>query len=201
MSIGPVAVTSILVMTGVSALATPFTAPYIALVITAGLLIGMLQVLLSFMKMSFLVNLISQPVISGFIAAAAIITIISQFAAALGMTIPDFEYPYQTLWYAIAHISEAHVLTVVLCLLSIVVMQGLKYWKKSFPGALFVLIIAATTTVLLHLDVQGVAIIGALPRGLPSFQWPPLNFQTLEQLLPTVDIGIIVSGTAILRKL
>ncbi len=185
-SIGPVAITSILVMTGVSKLATPFSQEYVDLVVLMGLLIGLLQIFLGFLKMGFLVNLISQPVITGFISAAAIIIIVSQLGSAFGMQIPDFEYTYQTLFYGVRHISEIHILTFSICVIAMLAMIGLKKWKKSFPGALLVLVILGFVTKILDLEKKGVAVIGDLPRGLPSFSVPILNFDTIITLLPTV---------------
>ncbi|MDY8136172.1 SulP family inorganic anion transporter [Aquimarina sp. 2201CG5-10] len=186
LSIGPVAVTAILVMSGVSQLATPFTEEFTTLVLFSGFLIGVLQIALSAMRMGFLVNLISQPVISGFISAAAIIIIVSQFKEALGIHIPDFKHLYQTLWYTITHISEVHWITFGMCLFAILTMVILKRWKRSFPGALFVLVITTLATYLLKLKDRGVAVIEDVPSGLPSFNIPQMDYDTMIALIPSV---------------
>ncbi len=186
LSIGPVAVTAILVMSGVSQIATPFTPEFVNLVIFSGLLIGVLQIIMSVLRMGFLVNLISQPVISGFISAAAIIIIISQLNGLLGIPIPDFEYIHQRLWYAILHIYDVHWVTLGICLISIITMLVIKKWNKSFPGALFVLIIATILTIVFDLKNLGVAVIEDVPRGLPSFSIPEMKYDTLVALIPSV---------------
>ncbi len=186
LSIGPVAVTAILVMSGVSKLAVPFSEEYIALVIYLGLLIGVFQIILSFLQLGFLVNLISQPVISGFISAAAIIIIISQLKSAFGLAIPQFDYTYEEVLYVCTHIDQVHWITAVLCIGSILVMIGLKKWKKSFPGALVVLILATILTKVFNLNAQGVAIIENVPGGLPSFYIPEMSWDALEALIPSI---------------
>ncbi|WP_378184294.1 SulP family inorganic anion transporter [Aquimarina sp. SS2-1] len=186
LSIGPVAVTAILVMSGVSQLAEPFSQKFINLVIFSGLLIGILQLIFSFLRMGFLVNLISQPVISGFISAAAIIIIISQLGESLGMQIPNFDYPHQSIGFVIHHISSINPITVGLCLGSILVMLLLKKWKRSFPGALFVLVITTVITIVFDLKNKGLSVIEDVPKGLPSFSIPEMNYESMIALIPTV---------------
>ncbi|WP_247666419.1 SulP family inorganic anion transporter [Aquimarina sp. MMG015] len=186
LSIGPVAVTAILVMSGVSQLATPFTEEFTNLVIFSGLLIGILQIVLSLLRMGFLVNLISQPVISGFISAAAIIIIVSQLSESLGIKIPNFDYPHESIWYAIKNISSIHVITLSMCLGSIVVMLILKKIKKSFPGALFVLIITTVITIIFDLKKLGLSVIEDVPKGLPSFSIPDMSYDSMIALIPSV---------------
>jgi len=75
MSIGPVAISALLVLAGVSQIADPMSSEYIAYVILTGLLVGVAQLLLGVFRLGFLVNFISHPVIVGFTSAAAIIII------------------------------------------------------------------------------------------------------------------------------
>ncbi|GAA4274731.1 sulfate permease [Aquimarina gracilis] len=186
LSIGPVAVTAILVMSGVSQLADPFTDRFVELVLFASLLIGMLQILMSILQMGFLVNLISQPVISGFISAAAIIIIVSQFEEGFGIEIPNFKYTHQTIGYTIGHIFETNWITFGICLLSIVMILLLKKWKRAFPGSLTVLVLATVATYFLKLNEKGVAIIEEVPKGLPSFMIPEMSYENMVALLPSV---------------
>lgn len=186
LSIGPVAVTAILVMSGVSQLADPFTEEFVELVLFSGLLIGILQVIMSILRMGFLVNLISQPVISGFISAAAIIIIVSQLEQGLGINIPDFKHTHQKVWYAISHLVEVNWITLAICLSSIIVINLLKRWKRAFPGALTVLVITTLVTYFFDLHEKGVAIIKDVPSGLPSFNIPILNYDTMIALIPSV---------------
>ncbi|WP_299241898.1 sulfate permease [uncultured Aquimarina sp.] len=186
LSIGPVAVTAILVMSGVSQIATPFTQEFTNLVVFSGLLIGILQIVLSLLRMGFLVNLISQPVISGFISAAAIIIIISQLGESLGIDIPNFDYTHQSLWFVVQNVSSIHLITFFMCVGSILIMLILKRWKKSFPGALFVLIISTVITIFFDLKNLGLSVIEDVPKGLPSFTIPEMNYDSMVALIPSV---------------
>jgi len=186
LSIGPVAVTAILVMSGVSQLATPFTEEFTSLVIFLGLLVGGVQIGMSVLRMGFLVNLISQPVISGFISAAAIIIIVSQLDSALGIKIPDFDYVYENIGYALSHISETNVITFIVCIGSIFFINIMKRWKRSFPGALIVLVITTILSYIFDFDEKGVAVIGGVPSGLPTFKIPEMSYESMVTLLPSV---------------
>ncbi len=186
LSIGPVAVTAILVMSGVSQLADPFTDKFIELVLFASLLIGLLQIIMSVLQMGFLVNLISQPVISGFISAAAIIIIVSQLEESLGFDIPDFKYTHETIGYAISHFLDTNWITFTICIISIAVIILLKKWKQAFPGALTVLVLATVATYFFELNEKGVAIIEEVPKGLPSFMIPEMSYETMIALIPSV---------------
>ncbi len=186
LSIGPVAVTAILVMSGVSQLADPFTEKFVELVLFSGVLIGVLQIIMSVLRMGFLVNLISQPVISGFISAAAIIIIVSQLKEGLGLDIPRFTYTHQTIWYVVHHFLDINWLTLGICIFSIVVILLLKKWKRSFPGALTVLVITTIAAYFFDLNTMGVAIIKDVPRGLPVFMVPEMSYDAMIALTPSV---------------
>ncbi|WP_394369551.1 SulP family inorganic anion transporter [Aquimarina mytili] len=186
LSIGPVAVTAILVMSGVSQLADPFTDKFVELVLFSGVLIGVLQIIMSVLRMGFLVNLISQPVISGFISAAAIIIIVSQLKEGLGLDIPRFAHTHQTIWYAIRHLLEINWLAFGICMFSIAVILILKKWKRSFPGALTVLVITTIAAYAFDLNTMGVAIIKDVPKGLPVFMVPEMSYDTMMALIPSV---------------
>lgn len=197
MSVGPVAVSALLVLGGVSQIAEPQTAEYISLVITAGLLIGLAQVLLSFLRLGFLVNFLSHPVIAGFTSAAAIIIAISQLKDFLGFPIPRFTESYETLFYAIGHIGETNWISVLVCISSIVIILGLRGVNRNIPGALLVVILGTLISWLFNLKDYGLNIVGNVPEGLPAFQTPDLQWSTIKILLPTVatvtTIGIVES--------
>lgn len=186
LSIGPVAITSILINTGVSQLASPFTESFIELVLLLGLLIGIIQLVLGLLKIGFLVNAISQPVISGLISAAAFIIIISQLKSGFGIEIPSSQSVYGSLNYFFNHINESNVGTVLISIVSISILLIFKKLPTNFPIA--IVLIGAFTAGSFFFDFQkyNIAIIGEIPKGLPKFYVPDFNWQVIKQLLPTV---------------
>ena len=192
MSIGPVAVSSLLVFAGVRELAEEGSPEFIKLVILAGLLVGLVQLVMGILRMGFLVNFLSHPVIIGFTSAAAIIIAISQLKGLLGFPIPRFNQSFDTLKYALGHLNETQWRTVVMCVGSIIVMLILKKIRKSIPGALIVVGIGTALTYLLRLDQQGLAIVKEVPKGIPSFMMPDFTFENVKALLPVVATVTVI---------
>lgn len=197
MSIGPVAISALLVLSGVSQLAEPGSSEYISLVITAGLLIGIMQILLSFLRLGFLVNFISHPVIAGFTSAAAIIILGSQLKDAFGITMPRQETVLDYFQYTISHFSETNWISALMCIVAVILMMVLKKISKAIPGALIVVIIATILSYFLNFKQYGVDIIEDVPQGLPSFIIPNFDAETIKKLMTVVltvtTIGIVES--------
>ncbi|MCI5083656.1 MAG: solute carrier family 26 protein [Saprospiraceae bacterium] len=193
LSIGPVAVSSLLVLEGFRQIAVPGSAEYVGLVILGGLMIGVLQALFGLLRLGFLVNFLSHPVLSGFTTAAAIIIGVSQLKDLLGVEIPRFAYVHETIGYAIQHIGETNWISVVVCVSSIVIMLILRSISRSIPGALIVVIIATLVTYGFRLDLNGLEIIKNVPAGLPAFEIPGMDWNTIQTIFPTV-LTITVIG-------
>jgi len=186
LSIGPVAVTSILLMAGISQLATPFSAEFLNLVLVVGLAVGVIQVLMGLLKLGFLVNVLAQPVISGFISAAAIIIIVSQFKSGFGIPMPSGVSTFESIKFLISHLFESHLLTVIITVISIGFILLLKSWKKSFPSALVLIITFTGLSYFFDFESKGIAIIGSIPSGLPSLVIPDFDLKTIQELVPTI---------------
>ncbi len=204
MSIGPVAISALLVLAGVSQIADPMTPEYISLVILTGMLVGIAQMLLGVFRLGFLVNFISHPVIVGFTSAAAIIIAISQLKDLLGISIPRFSHVYETIHYASNHFSETNWVTVALCFASIIVMLILKKINKAIPGALLVVILGTLLVYFVGEEKMGVELVKGVPQGLPSFQIPEITWEQIKILYPTiftVTIICIVESIAIAKVL
>ncbi|HPG07879.1 MAG TPA: solute carrier family 26 protein [Saprospiraceae bacterium] len=196
-SIGPVAVDAFLVLAGLSLIAEPQSPEYISLVILTGLAVGVLQLILSLLRLGFLVNFLSHPVVSGFTSAAAVIIAVSQLKYLLGIRIPRFNHVYQTFYYALTHLSETHWITLVMSIAGIALILLLKKLNKNIPGALIAVILGILITWIWRLDQHGLDTVGVVPRGLPHFEIPDMSWQRLVQIFPTVlavsIIGIVES--------
>jgi len=191
LSIGPVAVSSILVLAGISTVATPFTPEYISLAILTGILAGLLQLALGILRLGFLVNFLSRPVIAGFSSAAAIIIMISQFRDVFGFQV-NGSSSAESLMFTLSHIKETHGLTLSIALTSLLLLFGFRKLSKKIPAALVVAILGTTMTAFLGWADQGVAIIGDIPKGLPSFLLPEFSMDNIKAIIPTVlTVGII----------
>ena len=171
LSIGPVAVSSLLVLSGVSQLAEPTSGQYVQLVLLVGLMIGVLQLLLSILKMGFLVNFLSHPVIAGFTSAAAVIIAVSQLKDMLGISIPRFAHLHETIGYAYTHLAETNVVALMLCLGAMALMLGLKRISRRIPTALIVVFAGYFGQLVFQSGSNSfqLGIVGEVPSGLPEF--------------------------------
>ena len=122
LAVGPVAMVSLLVLTGVSELAPPGSSQFIALCLTLALLIGVLQIAMAALRLGFLVSFISHPVLVGFTSAAAVVIGFSQAKHLLGIAVEPGEYPFQLFVNTIAHAGDHNRMTLVIGLASCVVL-------------------------------------------------------------------------------
>ena len=103
LAVGPVAIVSLLVVSGVTPLADPGSAQYVQLAITLAFLVAIIQFIMGVVKLGFLVNFLSHPVLAGFTSAAAIVIGFSQLKHLMGVNIPRTEYFYEQVLYAAEH--------------------------------------------------------------------------------------------------
>lgn len=196
-AIGPVAISAILIFAGVSQLAIPFTPKYIELAIFAGLLIGVIQAMIGFLKKGNLINLLSYPVITGFTSAASLIIISSQLKYILGIKTDQFVSLWSSLKFLVLHISESHLLTVGIAISSFVFIILSKKINTKIPSRLILVVVGITVSHWFDLDSKGIDIIEFVPSGLPEFNIPTISNHQIIPLLPTVLlvslIGIIES--------
>lgn len=194
LSIGPVAITALLLIAGISQIAEPFSEEYVSLVILAGLYVGIFQVVLGTVRLGFLVSFLSHPVVAGFISAAAIIIIINQFKDILGISVPRFPNTFQTLMYDFQHLGESNWIALSMGFGSILFIGLVKKIHKAIPAYLLVVLIGTLLSYLFSLDSYGLEIIGAVPEGLPKFSVPDINFDTFLQLIYTTILPVLIIG-------
>ncbi len=184
LAVGPVAMDSLLVASGLGALALSGLDEYIAMAVFLALFMGVLQLAFGLLRMGFLVNFLSRPVISGFTSAAAIIIGLSQLKHLLGVEIPGSNRIQQLVSHAAAALPDTHLPTFGLGLAGIILIIGLKEWVPRVPGALVAVVAGTLAVFLLGWDQGGVKIVGAVPAGLPEFVIPNFDMERVSQLFP-----------------
>ncbi len=183
LSVGPVALVSIIVFSGVSTLADPGTEEYISLVLLLMLLIGLIQFLLGFLRLGFIVNFISHAVMSGFISAAAVIISFSQLEHLLGINI-ESDNIFLIFIEALSRLNEINIVVFILGIISTLILILFKKYLPNVPGPLVVVILSMLVVYLGQLQTYGVTIVGNVPQGLPGFSTPNINFDSVIKLLP-----------------
>lgn len=185
LSVGPVALDSLLVASGLSAFAVAGSADYVQLAFLLAVLVGLAQLAAGFLRMGFFVNFVSQPVISGFTSAAAIVIALSQLPHLLGVKVPRSDHAHEMVIEAAKVIHLTHWPTLLFALAGIGLILGLRRLNKAIPGALVAVVAATAVTWAFDLQDAGLKVVGAVPAGLPGPHVPAWDWVTVKALLPT----------------
>lgn len=184
LAIGPVAMDSLLVAAGLGALAITGVENYIAMAIFLAFMVGSIQLLLGFLRMGFLVNFLSRPVISGFTSGAACIIIFSQLKHLLGVDIARSSKMHELTYNVLQKVGDTNPYDFAIGVIGIIVIVVLKKWSKKIPSVLIVVVLGVLAVYLMDLQEYGVQIVGEIPKGLPSFKLPDFDFEKGMALWP-----------------
>lgn len=184
LAVGPVAMDSLLVATGLNALSIVNPSQYIQMAILLALIMGAIQFLLGLLKMGFIVAFLSKPVIHGFTSAAAIIIGLSQLNHLLGVDLPQ-NSKIDVFIASLGQIETlVHLPTLGIGLTSILLLILIKKWNKKIPSALIVVTLGIIWVYITRQDQIGVAVVGQIPKGLPAFTFPALDITVIRELFP-----------------
>ncbi|OIJ11222.1 sodium-independent anion transporter [Anaerobacillus alkalilacustris] len=204
LSVGPVAITSLLVFSGVSVYAEPGTSEYISIVLILALMVGIIQLLLGTFKGGFIVKFIPHSVLNGYTSAAAIVIGFSQLKHLLGVEVGNYLQVQFLLFDVINKFSEIHIVTLIVGLFSIIGLLLIKKMNPKLPSALIIVMISLATVMLLGLDERGLQIIGNVPQGLPLMIFPEVTFQKIQMLFPmalTISLIAFMESLAISKAI
>ncbi|MDB2413485.1 solute carrier family 26 protein [Flavobacteriaceae bacterium] len=192
-AIGPVAMDSLIVATGVSTLALAGSDSYIAIAILLAFMVGSIQFLLGVFRLGFIVNFLSKPVISGFTSAVALTIGINQFRNLFGVDFvqsDQIQYVLEDIWFNIIDFNSH---TTVIGLISVGVIILLRRINKKIPNALLVVVVGIFTIRYFGDEFSDVAIVKDIPSGLPSFSFPEMDISQMKELLP-IALTLVMVG-------
>jgi len=207
LAVGPVAVVSLMTAAAVGEHAAAGTHAYWQVAITLAFLSGGMLLLMGLLRMGFLANFLSHPVISGFISASGLLIAASQMKTILGVKVEGHNF-VELLLGLLAQLGQVHALTALLGALAVAflfwVRTGLKpllvraglsdklagVWAKAGPVAA----IALSTLLAWSLDWkgQGMKLVGTVPSGLPPLTLPLWDLALWRELLvPAALISVV----------
>jgi high affinity sulfate transporter 1 len=137
------------------------------------LMFGAAMLLAGLLRLGFLAEFISQPVLVGFKTGAGLFIASGQLGKILGVSVPGGDF-FEQVAGAVARVPAAHLPTLVLGLGSIALLLALRRWAPRVPGPLVVVVLGIAAAQGLGLAAQGVAVIGPIPPGLPTPVLPEL---------------------------
>ena len=198
LAVGPVAMDSLLVAAGLGALSIVGTADYIQMAILLSLMVGIIHLILGIFKMGFFVSFLSKPVISGFTSGAALIISLSQVKYLTGIPIAQNNKLQDFIFLILKSEIPIHVTTLILGLSCIFFLFFIKKLNKKIPSALVVVFFSTLWVYYYDKNLEGVAIIGEIPQGLPSIKFPKLDWLVIKNLFPiALTISIVAFTEAI----
>ena len=207
LAVGPVAVVSLLTAAAVSKVAMPGTSEYIVAAITLAFLSGAILLVLGFLRLGFLANFLSHPVIAGFITASGIIIAASQLKNILGIDANGHNL-LEIITSLFEHLDEVNWITVIIGvtttaflfwvrkgLLPLLIKLGLNVRTASIVAkAGPVAAIFVTTLAVWGFDLasRGVKIVGDVPTGLPPLSLPSFSMDLWSSLIVSAVVISII---------
>ena len=207
LAVGPVAVVSLMTASAAGAVAAQGTELYLEAAITLAALSGIMLAVLGFLRLGFLANLLSHPVISGFITASGILIATSQLRHILGVTAGGDTWPamlgslaraFDTInpWtLAIGLPATAFLFWVRKGLKPALVSLGLQPRAADIvakSGPVIAVVVTILAALSFDLGARGVDLVGAIPQGLPPFALPSTDPDLIARLwVPALLISVI----------
>ena len=193
LSIGPVAMDSLIVAAGIGTLNIIGVEEYIAVAVFLALFVGVIQVLLGTLKLGFLVNFLSKPVLSGFTSAAAIIIGLSQLKHLFRVEMAQSNKIHIVLQEVVSNISETHFLSFGLGVGGMILIKLFQKINKKIPAILVVVSLGTLVLYLTQGQLNGIRIVGTIPVGLPNLSVPSFDKNQFVDLIP-IAITLAVVG-------
>ncbi|NSW56188.1 MAG: sulfate permease [Armatimonadetes bacterium] len=193
LAVGPVAIVSLLVASGVSELAEAGTPEYLGYAALLALMVGVLQFTFGLLRLGMVANFISHAVVTGFTSAAALVILLSQVKHLLGVKLEQTESTLHLISELVTSVPQTNLLTFTVGAGAIAGLAVLRARSPRFPASMLVVILGTLATWALGLSGRGVAIVGHVPAGLPSAGLPPMDVEAAAKLLP-VALTILFVG-------
>jgi len=192
LGVGPEPGTAILAATGVGAVAAGDPERYLALMAALALIVGVICLLAAVARLGFIANVLSKPVLIGYITGVGLTLLSSQYAKFTGIPITSDDFFSRT-GDLLTGLDEIDGLTIAVGATTLLLIQLLRWRVPSVPGALLGVVLATVVAVVFSLETDGLVLVGDVPQGLPSFGLPDVGRRDLLELLPVAG-GIALVG-------
>ena len=207
LAVGPVAVISLMTLTAASAVAAPGSAEFIAATLVLALLSGLILIVMGVLRLGFLANLLSHPVVSGFITASGIIIATSQLKSLLGIKASGEAMP-ELVTTLIENAKDTNPYTLAIGVIAtgflFWVRKGLKPMLVGFglaarpadlvakAGPIVAVALSILAVIAFDLEAKGVKVVGDIPQSLPPFTVPLFDAELWQRLaVPALLLSII----------
>ena len=193
LSTGPVAMTSLLTAASIAPLAAHGSDLFYSYAILLALISGIFQIAFGVLRIGVLLNFLSNPVLMGFINAAALIIGLSQLPTLLGIPAAQTKHFLVDISQVILHIDTAHELSLGFGIVAIMLLLGFKKYAPKLPGVLITVALLTWGSYMIDYANLGGRVVGVVPAGLPTLSLPPLDWHATIALLPAGFVIALIS--------
>jgi sulfate permease, SulP family len=207
LAVGPVAVISLMTLTAAGKIGSAGSGEFIAAALILAFLSGAILIAMGVLRLGFLANLLSHPVVSGFITASGIIIATSQLKSILGIKAHGDAMP-ELLATLARNIADTNLPTLIIGVTSTAflfwVRKGLKPLLVSFglpprpadliakAGPIAAVAVSTLAVMIFDLEAQGVKVVGTIPQGLPPLSVPVFDLELWKTLVvPALLLSVI----------
>jgi high affinity sulfate transporter 1 len=164
------------------------------LVVAITLVTGLLFLAVAALKLGWISRFLSKAVIVGFLAGAALDVVIGELPKLTG-TSAEGASAWRELASWIGTLGDLHTATLLVGLAGLALILGLRFMAPAVPGALVLVVAGLLASYLLDLDAHGVALVGDVPRGLPTPALPGLDvFEAHGATIATAAFALVLIG-------
>ncbi|MEU5634203.1 SulP family inorganic anion transporter [Streptomyces rishiriensis] len=190
LSVGPESTTALMTATVVAPLAAGDPGRYAALAAALAVTVGLLCLVARAVRLGFLADLLSRPVLIGYLAGVALIMMVDQLPKLTGVRTTGSEF-FPQLWSCVTHTGDAHLATVVFSAAALVFLFVLARYVRVVPGPLVAVVLGTAAVVAFDLDDRyGLKVIGEIPAGLPGLALPDLG-ELPRLVLPALGVLLV----------
>jgi high affinity sulfate transporter 1 len=161
----------------VAAIVTPLAAGdallYNTLAVSLAVLTGVVCIIAGLFRLGFLADFLGKPVLVGFMNGIAISIVLGQIGKVFGFSI-DSGRILPRLFEFVSKLPSTHLPTLGVGVVALAVMVGVRRFFHKLPAPLIALVVAVVLVETFELDRSGVAVLGAVPAGLPRLGWTPV---------------------------
>ncbi|WP_432119610.1 SulP family inorganic anion transporter [Streptomyces sp. bgisy032] len=192
--VGPMAATAALSAATVGDVAGGSDARFGALTAALALMVGAGALLAGLLRLGFLADFISEPVLKGFIVGLALTIIAGQLPKLFGVEGGSGDF-FEKIWHLVADLGGTSGTTVLVGAGGLVLILGLKRLAPALPGSLIAVALGIAAAAAFDLEDHGVAVVGRIDTGLPPYGFPDVSLDDLGALAAG-SVGVLLVAFA-----
>ncbi|MEU2161548.1 sulfate permease [Streptomyces sp. NPDC019208] len=189
LSVGPESTTALMTAAVVAPLAGGDPVRYAVLASALAVAVGLMCLVAWAARLGFVADLLSRPVLVGYLTGVALIMMVDQLTKLTGVPTEGSGFFPQLVSF-LSHLPEAHPATVVLSAVALLLLFAALRLPRAFPGPLLVVALGTAAVAVFDLQTRGIAVVGDIPAGLPGFALPDLA-EVPRLLLPAVGVLLV----------